>query len=119
MADLNQLPVEELAAMPDWLIPPSRKAEVEVFKARKRRGVTEKSVEEEQQEIKDARRRAGLEADGSRTQRFGAAAPQPKTGRSLHRRPHQRWSPLPPLLLNRLTPTAGCLSRPDRRPQRR
>ena len=100
MADLNQLPVEELAAMPDWLIPPSRKAEVEVFKARKRRGVTEKSVEEEQQEIKDARRRAGLEADGSRTQRFGAAAPQPKTGprggrytedRTKDGRPYRRY----------------------------
>lgn len=37
MADLNRLPVEELAGMPDWLIPPSRKAEVEVFQARKAR----------------------------------------------------------------------------------
>jgi len=27
MSDLNQLPVEELASLPDWLIPPSRKAE--------------------------------------------------------------------------------------------
>lgn len=37
MADLNQLPIEELAGLPDWLIPPSRKAEVEAHNARKRR----------------------------------------------------------------------------------
>jgi len=37
MADLNQLPVEELAGLPDWLIPPSRKAEVSAFVARRRR----------------------------------------------------------------------------------
>ena len=37
MADLQQLPVEELAGLPDWLVPPSRKGEVSAFLAKKRR----------------------------------------------------------------------------------
>jgi len=100
MADLNQLSVEELAAMPDWLIPPSRKAEVEAFKARKRRAAAQRTPEEEEQEIVAARLRAGLEADGSRTKRFGSALPESKTGprggqytedRTKDGRPYRRY----------------------------
>jgi hypothetical protein len=34
---LYSLPIEDLATLPDWMIPPDRKSEVELFNARKRR----------------------------------------------------------------------------------
>jgi len=81
MSDLNQLPVEELAALPEWLVPPGRKAEVEAFKARKRRAAALRTTEEEEQEIVAARLRAGLEADGSRANGLALQFLNPKQGR--------------------------------------
>jgi hypothetical protein len=74
MPDLNSLSLEELAGLPDWMVPPSRKAELAEYKARKRRGAVPKTPEEEQQEAEAARRKAGLQADGSKPNWIGRAA---------------------------------------------
>jgi hypothetical protein len=37
MADLRDLPLDELSRLPDWLIPPDRKLDVLAFKAEQRR----------------------------------------------------------------------------------
>lgn len=80
MSDLKQLPVEELAGMPGWLIPLSRKAEVDAFLARKRRGVTKKTAEEEELEAEAARQRAKLPCDGQMPNWVSGASPATKNG---------------------------------------
>ena len=82
--DLNKAPLEELAQLPDWMVPPSRKSELDAYKARKRRGVTgEKSAEQKGKEAEEARKRAGLNADGSKPSWIGVperSSPQIKNG---------------------------------------
>lgn len=67
--DLNSLPLDELAFLPEWMVPASRKSELIKYKARKKRGLDkEKTYEEQQEEIKTARLNAGLKKDGSKRQ---------------------------------------------------
>lgn len=66
----DELSTEELAAMPDWMVPPSRKLEIEKFKGSLRRGSNGKSEEEKNRKLQENRVRAGLNPDGSMPDRI-------------------------------------------------
>lgn len=83
--DLSSLSIDELAFLPEWMVPISRKSELMKYKARKRRRLNEeKTPEEQQKELEDARIRAGLNGDGSKRQSWEfpnqSKAPETKYG---------------------------------------
>lgn len=81
---LNKLSLDELTQLPDWMVPPGRKTELNAYKARKRRGIKAlKSSEEENDAIKAARMRAGLRSDGSKPDRRGTSAPNNESTEKL------------------------------------
>ena len=103
MSDLSQLPLEQLAALPEWMVPPGRKSELEAYLAKKRRGddSPDRSPEEQQREVEEARVRAGLNRDGTpREQPRGSPGPMTKRGprggryteaRTRDGRPYRRY----------------------------
>jgi len=85
MSDLNQLPLEQLAALPEWMVPPGRKSELEAYLAKKRRGddSPDRSPEEQQREVEEARGRAGLNPDGTTQERMTAGPSSSSTGKQV------------------------------------